>query len=74
VAERANVRNKQVLVDSTSTSTLMINFHKHLKGQTGNVGLTTADALRKAVLALMQEPRYRHPFFWAGFVVIGDGN
>lgn len=22
---------------------------------------------------MRQTPRYRHPFFWAGFVLLGDG-
>ncbi|HKD15335.1 MAG TPA: CHAT domain-containing protein [Candidatus Angelobacter sp.] len=33
----------------------------------------TAEALRQAALRLMAEPRYAHPFYWAGFVVVGDG-
>jgi CHAT domain-containing protein/tetratricopeptide (TPR) repeat protein len=59
-------------VDSASTAILMINFHRQLKGQTARS--TKADALREAALALMKEPRYRHPFFWAGFLMIGDGS
>jgi CHAT domain-containing protein len=61
-------------VDSASTAILMIYFHKRLKGQTANAVSTKADALRQAALALLKEPRYRHPFFWAGFVMIGNGN
>jgi CHAT domain-containing protein len=58
-------------VDSANTAILMINFHKRLKLQTGS---TTADALRQAALEVMKDPCYRHPFFWAGFVMIGDGS
>jgi CHAT domain-containing protein len=57
-------------VDSASTSILMIHFHKRLKIQTGS---TKADALRQAALEVMKDARYKHPFFWAGFVIIGDG-
>lgn len=60
-------------VDSASTATLMIGFHRRLKDQTGSEGETKANALRQAALELMKEPRYRHPFFWAGFVMIGNG-
>ena len=59
-------------VDSASTATLMINFHKRLKDQTSN-NRSKADALRQATLDLMKELRYKHPFFWAGFVMIGRG-
>lgn len=58
-------------VDSASTATLMVNFHKHLREST--VGTTKANALRQAALEVMKDQHYRHPFFWAGFVVIGNG-
>jgi len=61
-------------VDSASTATLMINFHKHLKGRTADKPLTKAEALRQAALNVKTDPRYRHPFFWASFAMIGDGN
>lgn len=61
-------------VDSVSTAKLMIEFHRMLKDQTANGGSTKANALRHSALELMKEPRYRHPFFWAGFVMIGNGN
>jgi CHAT domain-containing protein len=61
-------------VDSASTATLMINFHKLLKGRLADDASTKADALRLAALDLMKNPRYRHPFFWASFAMIGDGN
>ncbi len=60
-------------VDSASTAKLMIDFHKPLKAQASINGANKADALRQAALDLMKEQRYRHPFFWAGFVMIGNG-
>ena len=30
-----------------------------------------AQALRQASLRLLRDPRYRHPFYSAGFVVVG---
>lgn len=58
-------------VDSASTSQLMVAFHKNLKSHADFSG--KADALRAAALALLQNPEYKHPFYWAGFVVVGDG-
>jgi CHAT domain-containing protein len=37
-------------------------------------GATPAKALHDARLALLQNPAYRHPFYWAGFIGIGAGN
>jgi len=57
-------------VDSASTTSLMIDFHRRL---TSRSKVTKAEALRQAELGLLRSERYRHPFFWAGFVMIGDG-
>jgi CHAT domain-containing protein len=53
-------------VDSSSTTDLMIAFHERLRAHA-----SAADALRGAALALLGVPAYRHPFYWAGFVVVG---
>ena len=58
-------------VDSASTSQMMVALHKNLKSHPDFSG--KADALRAAALALLENPRYKHPFYWAGFVVVGDG-
>ena len=60
-------------VDSTSTAALMITFHKLLKEQGSSEGSIKPNALRQAALNVMKDQRYRHPFFWAGFVLIGNG-
>lgn len=57
-------------VDSASTTSLMIDFHRRL---TTRSKVTKAEALRQAELGLLRSARYRHPFYWAGFVMIGDG-
>jgi hypothetical protein len=36
-------------------------------------GRTAASALRAAQVSLSKEPRTQHPYFWAGFVLVGDG-
>jgi len=58
-------------VDSASTARLMIDFHRNLQSEKGRSG--TAEALRQAAIKLMADPKYRHPFFWSGFVVVGNG-
>jgi CHAT domain-containing protein len=57
-------------VDSASTTSLMIDFHRRM---TSRSKVTKAEALRQAELGLLRSDRYRHPFYWAGFVMIGDG-
>jgi CHAT domain-containing protein len=57
-------------VDSGSTTQLMLAFHRELRS--GQVK-SKAAALRSAALALMKQPEYRHPFYWAGFQLLGNG-
>jgi CHAT domain-containing protein len=57
-------------VESSSTRELMLGFHRGLRNQTRP--LTKAEALRRAVLPLLKSPRTNHPFYWAGFVLVGD--
>lgn len=52
--------------ESRATAILMIEFHRRLLA-----GDSTAEALRKAQVALRGHSRYRHPFYWAPFVAIG---
>jgi CHAT domain-containing protein len=54
-------------VESASTRDLMVNFHRALTKE------TKSDALRQAALKLMRNPETSHPFYWAGFVLVGDG-
>lgn len=55
-------------VDSQSTSELMIDFHRALRGSTRS----KAEALRHAALKTKARAAYRHPFYWAPFVVVGS--
>lgn len=58
-------------VDDLSTAQLMIDFYQVLTAKS-EVKLTKAEALRQAQLALMQNPLYDHPYFWAPFVLVGN--
>jgi CHAT domain-containing protein len=60
-------------VDSASTSRLMVDFHRSLQGADKPPPVSKAEALRRAALKLMSVPKYRHPFYWSGFVVVGSG-
>ena len=56
-------------VESSSTTELMLEFHRHLQAGAGK-----GEAMRRAALKLMADKRYNHPFYWASFIVVGDGN
>lgn len=62
-------------VDSASTTELMLEFHRRLKAQMTSPAtpFSAARALREAALRLQRNSQYRHPFYWAGFVVAGKG-
>jgi CHAT domain-containing protein/Tfp pilus assembly protein PilF len=56
-------------VDDRATAVLMEQFYRGLL-----VGaLPPAEALRQAQLALWRDPEWSAPFYWAGFVLEGDG-
>jgi CHAT domain-containing protein len=56
-------------VRDSPTAELMKNLHKHLK-----LGQRPAEALRMAKLDLIGSdiPAYKHPYFWAPFVLVGN--
>jgi len=60
---------------STSTAELMAGFHLNLNAQAGATKKrrSRAEALKLSIRQLMQNNGYRHPYYWAGFVVMGDG-
>src|SRR5262245_57756015 len=62
-------------VESASATELMVEFHRRLKSQMANRAdsFSAARALREAALKLRRTAAYRHPFYWAGFVVAGKG-
>jgi CHAT domain-containing protein/Tfp pilus assembly protein PilF len=61
-------------VGSAGTRDLMLNFHQQLQEPTtaARAGAARAEALRQAARKLMKNPLTSHPFYWAGFVLVGD--
>jgi len=81
IAGCPSIVSSQWKVDPASTTTLMKHFYeslysKRLKlSQSGEwtTLMSKARALQKAETSLLTGPlKYRHPHFWAGFIVIGD--
>jgi CHAT domain-containing protein len=60
-------------VESAGTRDLMLNFHRGLRAPIAAGRQTKAEAIRQAALKLMKNPETSHPFYWAGFVLVGDG-
>jgi CHAT domain-containing protein len=55
-------------VDSAATSVLMRSFHRNVCHDRSKA----ASALQKTIVSMLKTREYRHPFYWAGFVVLGD--
>jgi CHAT domain-containing protein/Tfp pilus assembly protein PilF len=55
-------------VPDRATAELMTRFYSYMLTE----GLRPAEALRKAQLASAAERRWSHPYFWGGFVLLGD--
>ena len=55
-------------VEAQSTTELMTAFHRGLAGGEGG----KAALLRRASLEVLRQPSYAHPFYWAGFILVGN--
>jgi CHAT domain-containing protein len=55
-------------VDDASTARLMADFYRRQRGGAGK-----AEALRAAGAKLRSAKQYRHPYYWAPFILMGDG-
>lgn len=53
-------------VEAASTKDLMVSFHRGFRTS------RKSEALRQAALRVMKTPETSHPFYWAGFVLVGD--
>jgi CHAT domain-containing protein/tetratricopeptide (TPR) repeat protein len=57
----------QWMVADEASAALMVSFHEKLRG-----GTAKDEALRRAMVETHEEKAMRHPFFWAGFFLVGD--
>jgi CHAT domain-containing protein len=58
-------------VDDEATATLMSQFYDQLV-QANRTGITKAEALRRAQLAILEKPQYKSPYYWAAYVLLGN--
>jgi CHAT domain-containing protein len=56
------------LVEDTAAAILMTEFYRQLQ----TPGVSRARALQQAQLALLRQPQYAEPFFWAPFLLINN--
>ena len=71
VAVRAGARSTLAtlwLVNDAATVPLMTQFYREL----ANTEVSKAEALRRAQQALLKNPLYRHPVYWAPYVLVGN--
>lgn len=76
VAGSSSLIASQWQVDSASTSSLMVKMYSYLRSQKARPKspATKALALQRAALNLRRTKQYELPYYWAGFVLIGDPN
>lgn len=55
-------------VDAAGTTQLMTSLHRSLH----QANVRRDQALQRAATELMRRPEYRHPFYWAPFLVVGS--
>jgi CHAT domain-containing protein len=72
VAGARSIVVSQWRVNSASTSQLMKNLYQALARESEPNSRSKSHALREASLRLVRDRRYRHPFYWAGFVLVSN--
>ena len=55
-------------VDDEATTKLILAFYSNL----GSSSISRAKALARSQRELIEDPRYEHPFYWAGFMLINS--
>ncbi|NEP12885.1 MAG: CHAT domain-containing protein [Symploca sp. SIO2C1] len=54
-------------VSDEGTMVLMSEFYNYLR-----TAPIKAEALRQTQISMLREPKYQHPYYWAGFTMIGN--
>lgn len=71
VAVRAGARSTLATlwrVNDESTAAFMVKFYSEL----ANSEVSKSEALRRAQISILKQNRYRTPYFWAPFVLVGN--
>lgn len=71
VAVKAGARSAMATlwyINDMSSATLIAEFYRNLQA----AGTSKAQALQRAQIALLADGRYRHPGYWAPFLLIGN--
>ncbi len=55
-------------ITDRSTAIIMKSFYENLEKKK----MTKLEALRRAQMDMIKNPRYSHPYYWASFILIGD--
>ncbi len=55
-------------INDNSTTQLMVQFYTELK----KGGVTKAEALHRAQKALLLQPEYQNPYYWAPYILVGN--
>lgn len=58
-------------INDEASATLISQFYDQLV-QASKTGISKAEALRRAQLAILQNPKYRSPYYWAAYVLLGN--
>jgi CHAT domain-containing protein len=61
----------QWAVESAGAARLVVAFHQEWRG--GREGVSKARALQLAAVRALKTPGFDHPFYWAAFILGGDG-
>ncbi|MGV0027758.1 CHAT domain-containing protein [Phormidesmis priestleyi ANT.L61.2] len=59
-------------VDEASTTELIGQFYQNLRQVIEQRQGTKAEALRQAQLTVLKDPKYRHPYYWSPFILLGN--